>query len=305
MQTTAELRSNRSKSVLMSGSMLLAMTLLAPSLAAAQPVAANGVESVTVTGYAASLEKATDAKRNSVGFSDTIFAEDLGKFPDTNIAESFNRIPGVTISREVDGSGVNVSIRGLGTNFTKVLLNGAQVLTSSTGPTNASDANREVDLNIFPTELFTQLTVDKSPRPDTLEGGAAGSVNMRSARPFDHEGFHVTYSVGASDLSQQGAFGPRGSLLVSDTEGPFGVLVGLAGQSTRFFSTGFESVGWTNPNLSAAQCGAASGCNVTGGGNWTGFGSRQCHLQWPDTGSCDRCCLSQATQSQCHHQPDR
>ncbi|HYS45754.1 MAG TPA: TonB-dependent receptor, partial [Rhizomicrobium sp.] len=138
-----------------------------------------------------------------------------------------------------------------------------------TGPTNGSDANREVDLNIFPTELFTQLTVDKSPRPDTLEGGAAGSVNMRSARPFDHEGMHFTYSVGASDLSQQGAFGPRGSLIASDTWGPFGVLVGLAGQATRFFSTGFESVGWTNPNLSAAQCGAASGCNVTGGGNWT------------------------------------
>src|ERR1041385_8752492 len=137
-------KSNRNwRNTALLGTSVLAGIAFAAS-AQAQQVAA-GVESVTVTGYAASLEKATDAKRNSIGFSDTIFAEDLGKFPDTNIAESFNRIPGVTISREVDGSGVNVSIRGLGTNFTKVLLNGAQVLTSSSGPTNASDANREVD----------------------------------------------------------------------------------------------------------------------------------------------------------------
>ncbi|HYS46940.1 MAG TPA: TonB-dependent receptor plug domain-containing protein, partial [Rhizomicrobium sp.] len=111
MHSTTQIHVARAKAVLMGSSMLAAMMVIAPSLANAQAVAANGVESVTVTGYAASLEKATDAKRSSIGFSDTIFAEDLGKFPDTNIAESFNRIPGVTISREVDGSGVNVSIR--------------------------------------------------------------------------------------------------------------------------------------------------------------------------------------------------
>src|SRR2546423_365232 len=83
---------------------------------------------------------------------------DIGKFPDSNIAESLNRIPGVTISREVTGEGINVSIRGLGTNFTKVTLNGANVAVASTGATDASNANREVDLNWFPTELFTQLS---------------------------------------------------------------------------------------------------------------------------------------------------
>jgi TonB-dependent receptor len=257
----------KSKTILLGTSMLAgissALLLAGPALGQATPF-----EEVTVTGYAASLQQSTEAKRNSVGFTDTIFAEDLGKFPDTNLAESLNRVPGITISREVDGSGTNVSIRGLGTNFTKVLLNGAQVMTSSTGPTNASNANREVDLNIFPTELFTQLTVNKSGRAADLEGGAAGIVNMRSARPFDAEGFRMTYSLGTINQANQDAYGPRGSVIVSNTWDNFGALIGLSAQSTRFYTTGFESIGWTNPNLTAAQCSQTS-CNTTGGGNWT------------------------------------
>src|ERR1700722_15253034 len=165
MHKTAGFRSGRTKVMLMGGSMAAAMMVIAPSIAQAQQTAAN-VEQVTVTGYAASLEKATDAKRNSNNFTDTVFAEDIGKFPDTDVAESLNRIPGVTISREIDGEGVNVSIRGLGTNFTKILLNGAQVSVASTGATDQSDNDREVDLNMFPSELFTQLTVSKTPTAD-------------------------------------------------------------------------------------------------------------------------------------------
>ena len=73
---------------------------------------------VVVTGFRQSLENSTEAKRASVTFTDAIFAEDIGKFPDTNIAESFNRIPGITITREITGEGLNIAIRGLGTNFT-------------------------------------------------------------------------------------------------------------------------------------------------------------------------------------------
>ena len=148
-------------------------------------------EVIVVTGYRASLESSANAKRDSVGFTDTIFAEDIGKFPDTNIAESLNRIPGVTITREISGDGLNVAIRGLGTNFTRVLLNDAPIAIASTGRTDSQNTNREVDLDLFPTELFTQLTVHKSPTAGLLEGGAAGVVNMRSARPFDNEGTHV------------------------------------------------------------------------------------------------------------------
>jgi TonB-dependent receptor len=233
--------------------------------------AAEGDEEILVTGYRASLQSATNAKRNATGFTDTIFAEDIGKFPDTNIAESFNRIPGVTISREITGEGLNVTIRGLGTNFTKVLLNGAPVAVSSTGRTDAQGTNREVDLDLFPTELFTKLTVQKSPTAAMLEGGAAGTVDMRSARPFDNPGLHIVYSGGLSKNSNADKWGYRGSILASNTFGDFGILLGVSGVHNEVRVTGFETIGWTNPNLSAAQCGSVTPCNPTtvGGGNFS------------------------------------
>jgi TonB-dependent receptor len=253
----------------------------------APPAAASSgeLQEVVVTGFRRSLTESTDAKRDATGFIDQINAEDIGKFPDTNIAESFNRIPGITISRDITGQGTDISIRGLGTNFTKVLLNGAPVAVASTGPTDAQNTNREVDLDLFPTELFTQLTVQKTSSAAMLEGGAAGTVNMRSARPFDNPGEHLTYS--AQMTQNQGVANPgeRGALIGSKTwDNGLGVLVGVTGVTNRIDVKGFETIGWTNPNLSVvtapstsnpagisaaqAQC-LASTCNGTGGGNWT------------------------------------
>jgi TonB-dependent receptor len=244
--------------------------VIAPSLANAQQTAAN-VEQVTVTGYAASLEKATDAKRNATNFTDTVFAEDIGKFPDTDVAESLNRIPGVTINREIDGEGVSVSIRGLGSDFTKVTLNGASIDVASTGPTDQGDTFRAIDLNMFPTELFTQLSVSKSPTADLIEGGASGNVNMRSLRPYDNEGFHITYNLQGSSYSGSPDMGERGTFIVSDTWGDFGALIGVSGVHNKIFTTGWEdgNAGWGTPSaLSAAQCPAAN-CHTLGSSFWT------------------------------------
>ncbi|MCW3849523.1 TonB-dependent receptor [Sphingomonas sp. LB-2] len=230
-------------------------------------------QEIIVTGYRGSLQSSTNAKRNATGFTDSIFAEDIGKFPDTNIAESFNRVPGVTISREITGEGLQVTIRGLGTNFTRVLLNNAPVAVSSTGRSDAQGTNREVDLDLFPTELFTQLTVQKSPTASMLEGGAAGTVNMRSARPFDNPGTHITYSGQLTNSSNAGSkWGYRGSILASYTSGNFGILLGVSGVRNRINTTGYETIGLTNPNLSATQNTSATR-NSTGGGNWTIPGS--------------------------------
>jgi TonB-dependent receptor len=251
-------------------SICIAAVLSQAQLAQAQEAANNGnaaLEEVVVTGYRQSLENSTDAKRDAVGFLDAIFAEDIGKFPDSNIAESFNRIPGITIARETSGEGLNIAIRGLGTNFTKVLLNGAPVAVASTGRTDAQSTNREVDLDLFPTELFSQLTVSKTPTAAMLEGGAAGTVNMRSSRPFDKEGGHIAYSVQGIDNSNADSMGGRGSIVASNTWGSFGVLVGVAGVHNKVNTTGFETIGWTNPNLTAGQCSGT--CNTTGGGNFT------------------------------------
>ncbi|HWK51405.1 MAG TPA: TonB-dependent receptor, partial [Steroidobacter sp.] len=277
-------RATRSKAL----SICIAAVLGHAQLAQAQQVAASSesaLEEVIVTGFRQSLESSTSAKRDAVGFVDAIFAEDIGKFPDSNIAESFNRIPGITINRETSGEGLNIAIRGLGTNFTKVLLNGAPVAVASTGRTDAQSTNREVDLDLFPTELFSQLTVSKTPSAAMLEGGAAGTVNMRSARPFDNDGGHIAYSIQGMDNSNADSMGGRGSIVASNTWGSFGALVGVAGVHNKVKTTGFETIGWTNPNLTVpnlnppnpaniitpemAQCLAGSACNSTGGGNFT------------------------------------
>jgi len=229
------------------------------------------LDTVVVTGIRASLESSANAKRNSVGFIDSISAEDMGKFPDSNIAESIARIPGVTLTREITGEGLQIQIRGLGTNFTRILLNGAPVASASTGRTDTGSANREVDMDFLPGELFSRVTVIKSPTADMLEGGAAGIVDMRSARPFDRKGFRTAFTLTGTKNQQADKWGNRGSALVSNTwDNTFGVLAGVAWATNKVKTTGFESIGWTNANLSAAQ-GASLGSsrNSTGGGNWT------------------------------------
>ena len=270
-----EVRRNRKSALLMGTSLSVGIV---SALFAAVPAfgqAAESMETVTVTGYRASLTDSTNAKRASVSFTDSIFAEDIGKFPDTNIAEAFNRIPGITITRENDGSGMRVAIRGLDTNHVKITLNGAVVSTASTGATDQSGSNREVDLNIFPIELFSKLDVSKTSTADMLEGGASGTIAMRSMRPFDNPGTHITYNIQGTDYARNGNPGERGTLIASWTDGPYGILVGLSGQVNRPMTTGYEGAfnNLTTPNLNATQYGApctattgnANACNTIGG----------------------------------------
>lgn len=216
-------------------------------------------EEVVVTGFRQSLQDAALAKRNAVNVTDSVFAEDIGKFSDLNIAEAINRVPGMQLVREVDGSGVNISIRGLGTNFTKILMNGTQVAVATSGRTDAQNGNREVDLDLFPTELFTRLDVSKTPTASMLEGGVSGTVNMRTARPFDNPGTHVSYQIQASygELSEK--YSPRASVIGSFTndDETFGVLGGLAIVNNKVVTQGYETFGWTNANLRYNQCGVA------------------------------------------------
>lgn len=234
------------------------------------------LEEVVVTGYRQSLEYSAEAKREATGFTDSIFAEDIGKFPDTNIAESLTRIPGIQLSRDVNGEGLNIAVRGLPNSFTKTLVGGVQVATASIG-LDSTNQNREVDLNLFPTEFFSQLTVYKSPQASLPEGGAAGVVDMRNARPFDNPGTHLTFSVEGSQNSVADKFSPQGSVIGSWTSdsGVFGALLGVASVRGRIGVEGFETIGWTNPGLNEQQCGIGAStttrpasCNAGGGGSW-------------------------------------
>jgi TonB-dependent receptor len=219
-------------------------------------------QDIVVTGIRASLRSATNAKKNSVGFGDSIFAEDIGKLPATNLAETLNRIPGMRLNRDINGEGLQVSIRGLGPSFSKVLLNNTQIAIASDGGTNGGSANREVDLDFFPSELFTRLDVAKSPVASTLEGGIAGTVNLRNARPFDNPGQHVTLIAQGQYTDSNQRISPRGAIVASKTWDNFGVLIGVSGVKTKTRIDGFESIGWTDANLT---CPTAS-CNAGGNG---------------------------------------
>ncbi|HEV6968908.1 TonB-dependent receptor [Roseateles sp.] len=246
-----------------------AQTAPAPAAAASQPAQDNKLETVVVTGIRASLQSSVNAKRESVGFIDAISAEDMGKFPDSNIAESISRVPGVTLTREITGEGLQIQIRGLGTNFTRILLNGAPVASASTGRVDSGSANREVDMDFLPGELFSNVRIIKSPTASMIEGGAAGIVDMRSARPFDRKGLRTALTFTGTKNQQADKWGNRGSALISNTwDNVFGVLGGVAWSTNKVKTTGFESIGWTNANLLASQSSSTTR-NSTGGGNWT------------------------------------
>lgn len=224
---------------------------------------AKQLATVNVSGsYRNSLQFSTDAKRDATGFTDSIFAEDIGKFPDTNIAESLNRIPGIQLNRDVNGEGLSIAVRGLGSSFTKTTINGNSVATASIG-LDATNQNREVDLNLFPTEFFTQLTVNKTPMASLPEGGVAGVVDMRNAHAFDNPGTHLTYSLQAAENSIADKVAPQGSVIGSWTNqaGTFGALVGISSVRGKMAVDSWEdgNGGWIDPGLTAVQCGADCG----------------------------------------------
>lgn len=233
---------------------------VAPQNDVAAQADADGPD-IVVTGIRASLRSATNAKKDAVAFGDSIFAEDIGKLPATNLAETLNRMPGVKLNRDITGEGLQVSIRGLGPSFSKVLLNNTQISIASDGGTTGSSSNREVDLDFFPSELFTRLDVAKSPVASTLEGGIAGTVNLRNARPFDNPGQHITVIAQGQYTDSNERVSPRGAIVASKTWDNFGILVGVSGVKTKTRVDGFETVGWTDANL---PCGP--NCNGTPAG---------------------------------------
>ena len=256
-------RATSRRGLLACASLLAAMSGTAQAQTAPAQGAGGGdgsvVEEIVVTGIRASLQSATVAKQNSVAFGDSIFAEDIGKLPATNLAETLNRIPGVRLNRDISGEGVQVAIRGLGPSFTRVLLNNTPISIASDGGTEGTaGGNREVDLDFFPSELFTRLDVSKSPVASVLEGGIAGTVNLRNARPFDNPGDHLTLVAQGQYSDSSKDWGPRGAVVASHTAEKWGVLVGVAGLSVTQRIDSFDSIGWTDANITA--CGA--GCRT-------------------------------------------
>src|SRR5689334_13680961 len=193
----------------------------------AMPEGAEAVEEVVVTGFRASLNKALESKQEQVGAIDMIVAEDIADFPDLNLAESLQRVPGVVIVRDA-GEGRQISVRGLGPQFTRVRINGIEAM-SANGSTDASggtNRGRNFDFNTFASELFNNITVRKTAAAETEEGSLGATVDLRTGRPFDYDGFTIAGSVqaGYNDLTEDSD--PRAAFLVSNTfaDGKFGAL---------------------------------------------------------------------------------
>ena len=143
---------------------------------------AQAVDSVVVTGIRRSLDTSLDLKRGAKGLVDGIVAEDIGKFPDTNLAESLSRISGVSVERN-NGEGTRITVRGMGPDFNLVLLNGRQMPGSSFD--GGAPSSRSFDFSNLASDGIAALEVYKTSRASSPTGGMGATVNVRTQRPFD------------------------------------------------------------------------------------------------------------------------
>lgn len=198
----------------------LSALFVAPAYAQDTENEEQAMEQIVVTGsYIKSLEKAIDLKRENIGFSDSIVASDIADFPEQNLAEALQRMPGVTIERN-KGLGQKVNVRSLPSEFTFVSINNLATASGSGG--------RDVEFDMFASEIIQSVTVKKSPTAADEEGGIAGSVAITTARPFDYEGRKLVASVeGAyNEISEQ--TDPKFAFLASNTFGDWGALASIA-----------------------------------------------------------------------------
>ncbi|ODU25682.1 TonB-dependent receptor [Sphingopyxis sp. SCN 67-31] len=233
---------------------------------------------IVVTGFRQSLQAALNVKRDSVAAVDAIVAEDIAKFPDQNLAESLQRIPGISIQRD-GGEGRAITVRGLGAQFTRVRLNGLETVATSTDGASAN-RDRAFDFNVFASELFSSIVVHKTAEASLDEGSLGAVVDLNTGNPLGGKaGLHGALSVVGSynDLSKD--LGPRVAGLLSwrNDAGTFGASVSaayskgntleLGNNSVRWAQARFDSVDgtncWTAPNsggtyVSGAACDAAA-----------------------------------------------
>lgn len=269
---------SRYLSTLATGVLFVAMAMSQPVLAqdtegaeAAQGDAYEEVlEEVVVKGFRASLLQSVTLKREAVNTRDSIVTEDIGKMPDLNLAEAIQRIPGVAIARE-GGEGRQISLRGLGANFTRVTLNGMEVPSSVGGLDSSGGVNRgrAFDFNVFSAELFNRIDINKSPTASIEEGGIAGTVELYTTRPLDNPGFRASVSgqLGYNDLSEK--TDPRLTATMSNTNADqtFGWLISAAYTERTVYQDGFGTVRWAMPDRDFA-------------GNNTSLSDEALHALW-------------------------
>jgi TonB-dependent receptor len=236
-------------------------TQAAPAAEAAQPDAGaaaaqpegDGTE-VVVTGIRASLNAALNLKRESVSSVDAIVAEDMARFPDQNLAEALQRIPGISIQRDA-GEGRAITVRGLSSQFTRVRLNGMETVATSTDGASAN-RDRAFDFNVFASELFTSVVVHKTAEASLDEGSLGAVVDLNTGNPLGgRQGLSLAVSAQGSynDLSEN--VGPRLAGLISyrDPEGIFGLAFSAAYSNTNTLELGNNTVRWAQARFDSVN----------------------------------------------------
>ena len=157
-------------------------------------------DEIVVVGSRASQRSANDRKRNAKTATDSIVADDIGSFPDRNVAEAISRVPGVALTRADNGEGEGVSLRGNGPDLTRVELDGVGVQ-STTGLSINSDGARSADLRELPADLVKSIDVVKGSTADMTEGGLGGSIQIKTRTGLDFSKPYFSLSAGASQNS--------------------------------------------------------------------------------------------------------
>ncbi|MFC3816775.1 TonB-dependent receptor [Lysobacter sp. GCM10012299] len=213
---------------------------------------ARTLDTVVVQGIRGSLTSSMNLKRDSQGVVDGIVAEDIGKFPDTNLAESLQRISGVSIDRSL-GEGARVTVRGIGPDYNLVMLNGRQMPASSNGNGAGVSNSRAFDFANLASEAISSVEVYKTSRASIPPGGIGATINIRTARPLESEpvinvgmkGVYDTSNGNLPDSLQGHDITPEISGIFSQRylDGTFGVALTGSYQERDF---GFSQVGVPN-----------------------------------------------------------
>jgi TonB-dependent receptor len=274
-----------------SGLAIIIAGLAAPAMAQDSDKPTTPDREIVVTGFRSSLNAALAEKRTSAAAIDAIKAEDVGKFPDSNLAESMQRVPGIALARGDGGEGKNISVRGLGAAFTRVRLNGMEG-TAQTGSSDiygAGNTGRSFDFNVFPTEIFSELAVRKTPSADVEEGSLGATVDLKAPHPLDfHKSFVATVSLKGVWNEVSKKLDPRVSVLVSkqNSEGTLGILGTFSYSHRNIREVGYSAVnilptyvngGFCSPLGAAVQNPATNAAKGTNAAN--------CSTGNPRTGS--------------------
>lgn len=207
-------------------SSVAAITMVSATYAGAEEAADDAaLEEIIVTGIRGSLQRVLEIKRSAIGIVDGISSQDIADFPGFNITEELGRLPGVAISR-TNGEGTTITVRGLATEFIRVTINGQTVTSGNQG--------REVDFDVFASELFGSATITKTTTASMVEGGLAATVDLRTPRPLDLPEFVLRVSGEGAYAGLSREVDPRVSAMISKqfNDGRFGILATVAYSET-------------------------------------------------------------------------